>query len=143
MRTLMLALVLLANSALAATAMRTTSVTLIGPHGEREVITAEVADTPKLRETGLMNRKQLGADSGMVFVWPKAGKVGFWMKDTLIPLDMIFARGGQVVAVAPEARPMDETVISPPGEIDLVLEVNGGWAAAHKLGAGWRVAVGQ
>ncbi|HEX2859620.1 MAG TPA: DUF192 domain-containing protein [Alphaproteobacteria bacterium] len=143
MKTLLLGLMLLANGAFAATALRTTSVTLIGPHGEREVIKAEVADTPKLREVGLMNRKQLGADEGMVFVWPQAEKVGFWMKDTLISLDIIFARGGQVVAVAPDAKPMDETVISPPDAIDLVLEVNGGWAARHKMGAGWRVAVGQ
>ena len=136
---------LLAMLALSAHAvpMRKVDVTLKGPKGEVEVIKAEVADTDAARQHGLMNRTKMAANEGMIFIWPKPEKVGFWMKNTPLPLDMLFISKGNIVAVAPSTKPMDETVISPPEPVDMVLEVNAGWAAAHKLGPGWTLTVGK
>jgi uncharacterized membrane protein (UPF0127 family) len=138
-----LAMMGLAVSSFAAAPLKKVDVMLKGPHGEVAVVHAEVADTEAARQYGLMNRDSLPENDGMIFTWPKPQKVGFWMKDTRIPLDMLFVNKGYVVAVAPQAKPMDETVISPPGPVDAVLEVNGGWASAHKLGPGWRLSIGK
>jgi uncharacterized membrane protein (UPF0127 family) len=117
-------------------------VTLSGPGGAHLVVRAEVAATDAAREQGLMYRTHMDDDAGMLFVWPQAQRVGFWMKNTRLPLDMLFIAGGKVVALAPRMKPMDETTVSPPMAVDMVLEVNGGWAEARKIsGPGWTVAV--
>jgi uncharacterized membrane protein (UPF0127 family) len=142
-RLTVLAMMGMASASFAATPLKQVNVTLKGPHGEVAMVHAEVADTEASRQYGLMNRDSMPADAGMIFTWPKPQKVGFWMKDTHIPLDMLFISRGYVVAVAPQAKPMDETVISPPGVVDAVLEVNGGWASAHKLGPGWKISINK
>ncbi|MGO4854545.1 DUF192 domain-containing protein [Phaeovulum sp. W22_SRMD_FR3] len=93
--------------------------------------TIEIADTEAERAQGLMNRPAMPRSAGMLFIYPKPQPVAFWMKNTLIPLDMIFMdAGGTVVSVAARARPHDETPI-PGGEaIQYVLEINGGLAQA-------------
>jgi uncharacterized membrane protein (UPF0127 family) len=138
-RLVMAAALVLAGTGHAAEAPAMAEVRLQGPKGEVAVVRAEVADTDAARERGLMNRKNLPTDTGMLFVWPREEKVSFWMRNTLIPLDMLFIRNGYVVAVAPNAKPLDETPIAPPMPVDAVLEVNGGWSALHKLGVGWSV----
>lgn len=91
----------------------------------------EIADTDKTREAGLMFRKSLAPDRGMLFDFKKPQPVTFWMKNTLIPLDMVFiGAGGNIVSIVRNARPMDESPV-PPGGVEAlgVLELAGGRAA--------------
>lgn len=92
-----------------------------------------VADTAAHREQGLMFVKQLPEDRGMLFVFPNAARVSFWMKNTFIPLDMIFIRtDGRVDTVAANTTPHSLDLVTPRGEVQQVLEIKGG--LAHKLG---------
>lgn len=90
----------------------------------------EVADTDAARERGLMFRKTLGPDQGMLFDFKTPQQVAFWMKNTLIPLDMLFvAADGHIIAVARQARPLSETPIPSGGDVLGVVELRGGRAA--------------
>ena len=72
----------------------------------------EVADTDAAREKGLMFRKSLAGDHGMLFDFKTAQPVAFWMKNTLIPLDMLFVGAdGHIISIARDAAPMSETPI--------------------------------
>ena len=87
----------------------------------------EVADDDKERQIGLMNRDFLEEDKGMLFVFPESDIHSFWMKDTLIPLDMIWINeNGEIVFIKENATPLSEEIISPNAEALYVLEVNGG-----------------
>ena len=97
----------------------------------------EVADDPAERATGLMNRPGLASSAGMLFVYETPQHARFWMRDTLIPLDMIFAdQTGLVTRVHENAIPLDETGIDGGPEVKLVLEINGGLARALGIGPG-------
>lgn len=92
--------------------------------------TVEIADNPKARENGLMFRKSLAPDRGMLFDFKTPREVAFWMKNTLIPLDMIFiAPDGKIISIARQAAPLSEVPIPSGGVILGVLEVRGGRAA--------------
>ena len=123
------ALTVSAGAAFAAPACDADAVELRGPWGQAR-FSVEVADDPAERATGLMNREQMPRMSGMLFVYQKPQPVAFWMKNTLIPLDMIFLdRTGTVQRVHENARPLDTTAI-PGGEaIQYVLEINAGMAS--------------
>jgi hypothetical protein len=102
-------------------------------------VVVEVARTDADRERGLMFRQKLGADEGMLFVFPESRDHSFWMKNTLIPLDMIFiAESGTVVGVVQDAEPMTTTPRGVGAPSRYVLEVNGGWSAAHGVARGDR-----
>lgn len=104
-------------------------------------VSAEVADDAAEREKGLMFRRVLGADEGMWFVWPDSGRRVFWMKNTYVPLDMIFVKGGKVVAVIADAKPLDETPLDPGVDSSEVLEMKAGWASSHGVSVGTPVGV--
>ncbi len=90
----------------------------------------ELADTPEARSLGLMYRSHLDPDKGMLFDFGPPDPVSFWMKNTLIPLDIIFiGADGRVVNVAADAIPGDLTPIDSDGAVTGVLEINGGEAA--------------
>ena len=72
----------------------------------------EKATTQKAREQGLMNRHDLAEDAGMLFIFKRPQMVRMWMKDTYIPLDMMFINKGQIVSIQENAKPLDETIIS-------------------------------
>ncbi|MBI1867278.1 MAG: DUF192 domain-containing protein [Methylocystis sp.] len=109
-------------------------ITASGTH----VFRVEVARTSPQRERGLMFRRFLPADRGMLFDFQVEDKVLMWMKNTYIPLDMIFvSRKGGVVSVAQDAEPMSERVIASGAPAYAVIELNAG--AARKIG----VAVGD
>ena len=100
-------------------------------NGQIAAFSIEIADTPASRAHGLMNRPQMPADAGMLFIYPRPQHAWFWMKDTLIPLDMIFAdKAGVVSVVHSRARPHDETPIDGGEGVRYVLEINGGLAAS-------------
>ena len=92
--------------------------------------TVEIADTDATRERGLMYRKSLGPHEGMLFDFHTPQTVSFWMKNTYIPLDMLFiAPDGRIVSIARNAVPFDETPIWSGGAVTGVLEIAGGRAA--------------
>ena len=101
----------------------------------------EDADTEARRETGLMCRKLLAANRGMLFDFRKpTDDVAFWMRNTLIPLDIVFIRpDGRVLSIARNARPLDETPLPAGGRVRGVLELAGGRAAQIGLMPGDRV----
>ena len=107
--------------------------TVSGPH----VFQVEVASSEAERETGLMNRRSMAKDHGMLFDFRKEQPVIFWMKDTYIALDMIFvAHDGRVVAVKRDAKPLDESLIRSGAPTLGVIEVGAGVADAIGLKVG-------
>ncbi len=93
----------------------------------------EVVDTFETRAKGLMFRESMARFSGMLFVYDTPQRVSFWMRNTLIPLDMIFMdQTGLVTRVHDNAVPLDETGIFGGDQVFAVFEVNGGMA--QKLG---------
>nr|WP_226898618.1 DUF192 domain-containing protein [Mangrovicoccus algicola] len=89
----------------------------------------ELAVDPAERNRGLMHRESMPANAGMLFVFDPPRRVSFWMRNTLIPLDMIFLdRAGVVRRVHENAVPLDETPIDGGPGIFAVLEINGGLA---------------
>lgn len=89
--------------------------------------TTELAITPVEQTTGLMFRKSLSDDAGMIFLFPEGEIASFWMKNTLIPLDMVFIRrDGSIESIAENTVPYSETPVSSKGEVTAVLELRGG-----------------
>ena len=89
----------------------------------------EIADTDATRERGLMFRRSLGPNVGMLFDFKQVQNVSFWMKNTLIPLDMLFIdQNGRVVNVAANATPLSEANIPSAAPVLGVLEIRGGRA---------------
>ncbi len=108
--------------------------------GARHVVRVELARTDPERARGLMFREKLDADAGMLFLFDGSEDHGFWMKNTLIPLDMVFiADDGRIVGIVERAEPRTTTLRSVGAPSRYVLEVNGGWCAAHGVKAGDRV----
>jgi uncharacterized membrane protein (UPF0127 family) len=97
----------------------------------------ELADEPGEQAQGLMFREKMATASGMLFVFPAPKHAAFWMKNTLIPLDMIFINAaGQVTKVHENAIPQDETVIDGGDAVRFVLEINGGLAKPMGIAPG-------
>jgi uncharacterized membrane protein (UPF0127 family) len=115
------------------------------PHGrvvfpDGSAVSVEIADTEPIRERGLMFRTQLAANEGMVFVFPEAGYYPFWMKNTLIPLDMLWLDArGRIVSIAASVPPCKEDPCPsypPTGNASYVVEVVSGFARQHGLKVG-------
>ena len=105
----------------------------------RVALTVEVAATPADRQRGLMFRDTLAENAGMLFLFPRDTRTGFWMKDTKIPLSIAFIdAGGRVVSIR-DGRPFDETIIDPGTEYRYALEVNQGWFERHGFSGEIRV----
>jgi uncharacterized membrane protein (UPF0127 family) len=89
--------------------------------------TIEVAKTPEEQMTGLMNRSELAPDRGMVFPFDPPRGASFWMKNTLIPLDMIFVRSdGTIANIATNTVPLSLDPVFSEGTVGAVLEIAGG-----------------
>lgn len=116
------------------------TLTLTSPDGTiQKNLKVEVASDAETRRIGLMYRQHMAPDAGMLFIYPARQHIAMWMRNTLIPLDMVFIRGTEVAGIHQNAIPHDETVIPSPDEVDAVLEVNGGYTEKHKITPGWRV----
>lgn len=101
--------------------------------------TVQIAATLEQQEHGLMFVRSLGGDQGMIFPYDPPQDVSFWMKNTLIPLDMLFIRADGTIARITTARPLDESPV-PAGEpIAAVLEIRGGRAGELGIREGDKV----
>jgi uncharacterized protein len=111
---------------------------VLHPPGRPPVrVAVELAISPREIQRGLMYREHLPPDGGMLFVFRSEKRQSFWMKNTLIPLDMIFVTADRVVAgVVANAEPRTLTSRAVEAESQFVLEVNAGWAAANGIVAG-------
>jgi uncharacterized membrane protein (UPF0127 family) len=99
----------------------------------------EIADTPDKREQGLSHRKQMNRDQGMLFLFEMADQHTFWMKDTRMPLDIIWLREGKVVDLVtlPPPEPLQMPAIHTPQQsADRVLELNAGMATEYGIERG-------
>lgn len=100
----------------------------------------ELAQTSKEQAKGLMFRTQLGPDEGMLFPRNPPSPARFWMKNTVIPLDLLFiAPDGRIANIAANAKPYDETGLPSAGPVKAVLELPGGRAAELGIAGGDRV----
>ena len=115
-------------------------VSIVGADGKpRATVSVEVANTYEQRERGLMFRKHLDDDAGMIFVFTDSAPRNFWMHNTDIPLDMIFADSSfRVTGIVANAAPQTDTLRGVEGASQYVLEVNGGFCAKHGIKPGDR-----
>jgi uncharacterized membrane protein (UPF0127 family) len=91
------------------------------------VFQAELADSPTERNKGLMFRESMGEREGMLFLFPDEAPRSFWMRNTLIPLDMIFVRADRtILGIVENAEPKTDTARAVEGSSQFVLEINGG-----------------
>jgi hypothetical protein len=105
--------------------------------GRELTFQVEVADTPTKRELGLQYRRDLAPDRGMIFLFPTETEHAFWMKNTPIPLDMIFINsGGKIVGIVEQAVPFSTDSRSVSTASKFVLEINGGLSKVHGIGVG-------
>jgi len=103
-------------------------------------VRAEIVDTPPAVERGLMFRESLAPNEGMLFVFEQTGVYPFWMKNTLIPLDMVFiAADGTVRHVHANAVPLSTDTVPSRFPVRAVLEINGGSAALLGIKPGDKV----
>ncbi len=106
-----------------------------------QVFSVEMATTDEEKETGLMYRKELPDGKGMLFDFSPERQVSMWMKNTYIPLDMIFIRAdGRILRIAENTEPLSTKIISSGGPAKGVLEVIAGTAQKYGIAPGDRVA---
>ena len=111
-------------------------VTVIGEFG-RASFSVAVADDDMERSRGLMFVEEMPTMAGMLFVYESPRRASFWMRNTLIPLDMLFAdETGRITHIHENAIPLDETPISGGDGVQFVLEVNGGLSARLGIAVG-------
>ena len=101
------------------------------------IFNIEIAITEKERSIGLMYRKELKQNEGMLFLYPKKQIIKMWMKNTLIPLDMIFINNnGKIIDIFKMTIPKDLTPIGPDVKLKGVLEINGGLTSYLNINKG-------
>ena len=114
--------------------------TIVTKNGKSHAFTVELAVTPRQREQGLMNRREMAPDHGMLFAFGETRQVFMWMKNTYLPLDMLFiGKDGKIRSIKENATPLDESIIDSKGPIDYVLELNGGTVKRLGIRTGNRV----
>jgi uncharacterized protein len=122
--------IILTLASLAAAADVKTSPLVIDTEGGARRFAVELATTPEEQAQGLMFRRTLAADAGMLFDLGSTRTATFWMKNTLIPLDMLFiAADGRIADIHQRAVPLSEAMIESKVPVRAVLELNGGTAA--------------
>lgn len=120
--------------------IETEKLLIVTASGKRHGFDVEVAHTPPQQAYGLMNRKSMPQDHGMLFIFQTEAGRSFWMKNTLIPLDMVFIRAdGTIHHIHENAIPQDLTPVLSNGPVRAVLEVNGGRMEALGIRPGDKV----
>ncbi len=100
-------------------------------------LTVELATDYRQQEFGLMFRKSMPQDHGMIFDVGNPRRIEMWMKNTYIPLDMIFInKDGMITRIVKNAKPLSTDIISSEGEVRAVLEINGGMADKDHVNTG-------
>lgn len=118
----------------------TPRVTLYPQNGAPVQVSVEIADTPQKRSFGLMYRKDLPQSHGMLFLFPREAPLSFWMKNTPLPLDIIYINAARtVVSIAANTTPFSEEPLPSAGPAQFVLEVNAGFCQKHGIIVGARV----
>ncbi len=102
----------------------------------KTTVRAEVAADDLSRTRGLMYREKLGEDQGMLFVYPSSRPMSFWMRNTLIPLDIAYVDSGKKIARITSMRPLTDDSHPSGGPVLYALEVNQGWFSAHSVKEG-------
>jgi uncharacterized membrane protein (UPF0127 family) len=112
--------------------MRRDTLKLVTSRGVKQ-ISVEVTETPQEKATGLMFRTSLADDAGMLFFYETPQEITMWMRNTYIPLDMVFIRAdGRVHRIEARTEPLSEAIIASHGNVTACLELAGG--AAERLG---------
>ncbi len=115
----------------------TEPVTVQTASGESHVFTSEMAMTQEQQAMGMMFRTEMAPDEGMLFVFPEVRRASFWMRNTLIPLDLIFVRAnGRIANIVENATPQTDTSRRSQGRVKAVFEIPGGRAAELGIKAG-------
>ncbi len=100
----------------------------------------EIADDPRERERGLMFRREMADDRGMLFDFGSEQPTSFWMRNTYISLDMLFIKAdGTIESIAERTTPLSERSVPSQGPVRYVLEINGGLSGKLGIEAGDRV----
>jgi uncharacterized protein len=104
----------------------------------------EVVDTLEKQERGLMFRQSLPENEGMLFVYREPQELAFWMRNTIIPLDIVFVGADGIILNIHQARPLDESVLyRSAGAAKYVIETNQGWFSRHGIRPGDRITFGR
>jgi uncharacterized membrane protein (UPF0127 family) len=128
------------DKAVRAQSFEVSELTVLTKSGARHRFKVELATTPAARQQGLMYRREMAADAGMLFDFKRSQPVAFWMRNTYIPLDMTFIRAdGTIANIAARTIPGSETPVPSDGVVRGVLEINGGLSERLGIGAGDRV----
>lgn len=128
------------NGGVAAATLERSTVAVTTAAGGRFTFKVEVAKTESEQARGLMYRERLADDAGMLFPYDSPRQTAFWMRNTLIPLDIIFiGADGRIARIHPMATPKSEATIASGGLVIAVLEINGGLSARLGLREGDQV----
>lgn len=111
-------------------------VVVVSQGGVSTEVRVEVAATLDERQRGLMFRKELAEDAGMLFLFGRDVQTGFWMRNTYLPLDIAYIGADRRVIEIKQGKPLDETPLTPGEKYLYVLEVNAGWFERHGMGPG-------
>jgi uncharacterized protein len=103
-------------------------------------IDIEIANTPEARETGLMFRNKMEMNQGMLFIFPMEEQQAFWMHNTELPLDIIYVNSKmEVVSIAKNAKPFDDTALPSVKPAQYVVEVNAGYCDNNNIKDGSKI----
>lgn len=127
-------------SLLACTSSSLPNVTLHSSQGNAIHVSVEIVATPEKRNFGLMYRKELPESHGMLFIFPREQPLSFWMKNTPLPLDIIFMNSSHtIVNIVANTEPFSEKPLPSGLPAQFVLEVNAGFCQRHSIRVGSQV----
>lgn len=122
--------------------LRSCMIHIFNKTNEKIVLNTEIADNDETRSYGLMFRKKLDENCGMIFVFPKEGKLNFWMKNTYITLSIAYIDQYGVILEQYDMKPLDDTITYPSKyKVKYALEVNKGWFEKNKIVIGSKLEI--